>query len=95
MRKDDLTQELPGVAKRPGRPPSGRALTGAERQRLHRQKKAAEGKGTLPPCFVGEDVLEALAAYVERQNANTVTDKPMTVGDAVEKFLRDRLLRKR
>ncbi|WP_416242521.1 hypothetical protein ACLSSQ_09165 [Azospira sp. APE16] len=43
-RKDNgLTLELPGIPRRPGRPPTGKALSGAERQRRYRarQKKAA------------------------------------------------------
>lgn len=94
MRKDDVTAELPGVPRRPGRPRSATALDGAARQKLYRERKAAEGKSELPPVFLSADVHAALQAYVVRKNADFV-DKPMTLGDAVDRIVRDRLLRPR
>lgn len=92
-RKDDVTLELPGVSKRPGRPSSGRALSGAERQREYRERLRAEGREQVT-VDLPADVLAALRAYVARQNAD-VSGDPIKLGDAVERILRDRLLRKR
>jgi hypothetical protein len=80
--------------KKRGRPASGSALSPAERQAAYRARKAAAGKGEMPSMFVAADVMDALKAYVDRQNADRAAD-PLTLGDAVEKILRDRLLRKR
>lgn len=85
-RKDDITAELPGVPKRRGRPPTGQALSSAERQKRRREKLAAEGR-TLVTVDISEEVQQALSKYVEF--------KDMTLGDAVDRILRDRLLRKR
>lgn len=85
-RKDELTAELPGVPKRRGRPPTGKALTPAERQARRRQRLAEEGR-ELVTVDVAAEVRQALAKYVEF--------KDMTLGEAVDKILRDRLLRKR
>lgn len=37
-RAADMTAELPGLPKRRGRPCTGKAMTGAERQRKHRER---------------------------------------------------------
>lgn len=94
MRKDDLTAELPGVPRRRGRPPTGKAKDGAARQAEYRARKQAEGKAELKGVFLSADVLDALRAYVERQNAD-VASEPITRGDAVDRILRAYLLRKR
>jgi len=38
-RRDTLTMELPGVPKRRGRPATGKAKTGAQRQAAYRQRQ--------------------------------------------------------
>lgn len=93
MRKDDVTQELPGVPKRPGRPPTGKAMDAAARKRAQRQRLAAEGRGILT-VDLPEDVMVALRSYVDRQNADTAKE-PVTLSMAIERVLRDRLLRPR
>lgn len=73
-------------SKRRGRPPTGFAMTGAERQRLRRERMRAAGKETLT-VDVDVDVVERLRQFVEF--------KDMTLGEVVSRVLRDRLLRKR
>jgi len=93
MRKDDVTAELPGVPRRRGRPPTGKALSGAARQAAYRERQKQTGLEEVT-AFLSADVAEALRAYVARQNADR-TGEPITLGDAVERILRDRLMRKR
>ena len=90
-RKDDVTAELPGVAKRPGRPPTGKALSGAERMAAYRARLLASGRETVT-VDLDKEVADALRAYVERKSADS---EALTLGQAVERILRDRLLRKR
>lgn len=47
MKTDKATRELPGMQKPRGRPPTGKALTGAERIRKLRAERKAQG---LCPC---------------------------------------------
>lgn len=70
-----------------GRPPTGNALSASARQARRRAKLEAEGKTLLPAAKVSLEVAEALAKYIQF--------KDMTLGDALERILRDRLLRKR
>lgn len=92
-RKDDVTQELPGVPRRRGRPPTGTAKSGASRQAAYRQRLKESGLEEVT-AFLDAEVAAALRGYVQRQNADRVGE-PITLGEAVEKILRDRLLRKR
>jgi hypothetical protein len=85
-RKDDVTQESPGVAKRPGRPSTGKALTAAERQARRREKLAAEGK-VVSTVVISREVQQALAQFVEFRD--------VSLGDVVDRILRGYLLRKR
>jgi hypothetical protein len=85
-RVDGSADELPGVPKRRGRPPTGKAMTASERQAKYLARLAAEGKAAVT-VVVSQEVQEALSRYVEF--------KDMTLGEAVDKILRDRLLRKR
>jgi hypothetical protein len=73
-------------SKRRGRPSTGLAMSGAERQRLRRERMRASGKETLT-VDVDADVVERLRQFVEF--------KDMTLGEVVSRVLRDRLLRKR
>lgn len=91
MRKDNLTAELPGVPKRPGRPSSGKAKSAAERKREQRARLAASGLETVA-VVLSQDVADALRSYVTRKSAD---GEAVTMGEAVERILRDRLLRKR
>jgi hypothetical protein len=79
--------------KKRGRPPKDDALTGAQRQALYMARKAAQGKTSIT-IMVDAEVAAALAAYVKRQNADQA-DQLVTLGDAVDRILRDRLMRKR
>lgn len=91
MRKDDLTSELPGVPRRPGRPPTGKAKSGASRMAEYRARQAQAGLATVS-VSLDKEVADALRGYVERRTADAA---PMTLSQAVERILRDRLLRKR
>jgi len=97
MRKDDVTSELPGVPKRPGRPPTrpqdekSLKAAAAARKREQRARDAAQGL-EIVTIKLPKEVADALRAYVARKNADS---KPVTMGEAAEKILRDRLLRPR
>jgi len=71
-----------------GRPPSGKALTAAERQKRRLAKLEAEGKALLPQVVVSRAVQEALVRFIQFKD-------DMTLGDALDRIVRDRLLRKR
>lgn len=83
--------ELPGVPKRRGRPPTGNAKSGSSRMAAYRARMAAAGLETLT-LDLDQQVACALRAYVERKKADA---DDLTMGQAVERILRDRLLRKR
>jgi hypothetical protein len=86
MRKDDVTAELPGVPGRRGRPPSGAAQSGADRQAAYRARQREKGKESLS-VTVSAEVREALAKHVEF--------KDVALGEVVDRILRGYLLRKR
>lgn len=92
-RRDNLTLELPDVPRKRGRPPVADAMSHADRQAAYRQRQKAKGK-VETTIQLQADVFAALHAYVERHNADKA-DAPITLGDAADKILRDRLLRKR
>jgi len=92
--QEKQVEGVPAPTTRRGRPPTGRAKSGAERQRLYRERKANEGKEELPPIWLASDVMAALKRYVNRQNSD-IGSETVTLGDCIERFLRDRLLRKR
>ncbi|MHA4871604.1 hypothetical protein ACXZ1M_28330 [Duganella sp. PWIR1] len=75
-----------GANRQRGRPPTGVAMSAAERQAARRERLAKEGRGVLT-VEVSKDVIEALDAFVKF--------KPETKGDVVDRILRDRLMRKR
>jgi hypothetical protein len=83
---DDAAKAANAPRKR-GRPSTGNALSAAERQARRRAKLKAEGKAILPPVVVSQDVEQALAKFIQF--------KDMTLGDALDRIVRDRLLRKR
>lgn len=93
MQKDNVTMNLPEVPAKRGRPSTGKAKDGAARMRAYRERKAAEGK-TAVTVFLDQETAAALDAYVKRQNADQA-EQLVTLGDAVDRILRDRLLRKR
>ena len=70
-----------------GRPATGNALSPSARQARRRAKLEAEGKTLLPPTVVSLEVQEALTKFIQF--------KDMTLGDALDRIVRDRLLRKR
>jgi hypothetical protein len=86
LRKDDVTAELPGVPRRRGRPPTGKAKTPAQRQAARRARLEAEGVEVVT-FEVDKEVADALRALVQF--------KEETVSQAAERILRAYLLRKR
>lgn len=97
MRKDNVTMDLPGVLRRRGRPPvhsqDEKSLkeAAARRKRESRARLAASGLDTLT-LDLDQEVADALRSYVDRKRSDAVQ---ITIGQAVERILRDRLLRKR
>ena len=87
MQTIDETPNTPAPAKKRGRKPTGKALSESDRQARRRAKLEAEGKALLPPVVVSQDVKQALAKFIQF--------KDMTLGDALDRIVRDRLLRKR
>jgi len=97
MRKDNVTAELPGVSRRQGRPATrpqdadSLRKAAAARKREQRKRQAELGLETIT-ITLDKEVADALRAYVDRKTADT---EPVTLGQAAERILRDRLLRKR
>lgn len=83
--QDDATP--PASIRRRGRPATGNALSASARQARRREKLEAEGKTLLPRVAVSLEVRDALAKFIQF--------KDMTLGDALDRIVRDRLLRKR
>lgn len=69
-----------------GRPPSGSALSNADRQAAYRRKLVDQGQDKLT-VVLDVAVLDALSKFIEF--------KDMSKSDVVNRILRDRLLRKR
>jgi len=84
--RDDVTGSLPGVPAPRGRPKTGQALTNAQRQKAKRDRLAAEGKKQIS-ATLSIEVIDAVKKHVEFRD--------LDIGDAIEKALRDRFLRKR
>jgi hypothetical protein len=80
--------ETPKTSSKRGRPPTGKALSAADRQRRRLEKLETEGKALLPRVVVSQDVHKALAKFIQFKDG-------MTLGDALDRIVRDRLLRKR
>lgn len=95
--RDVVTGDLPGVPRRRGRPAEGpqdpKAIraAAAARKRAERARKAAAGLEEVT-LTLDLEVANALRAYVERKSADS---EALTMGQAAERILRDRLLRKR
>lgn len=87
MQTINETAEAPAPAKKRGRPLTGQALSDADRQARRRAKLEAEGKAMLPPCVVSKNVESALRKFIQF--------KDMTLGEALDRIVSDRLLRKR
>ena len=87
MQTIDNAAKPGNAARKRGRPPTGKALSAAARQARRRAKLEAEGKTLLPAAKVSLEVAKALSKYIQF--------KDMTLGDALERIIRDRLLRKR
>lgn len=83
---DKFTADILTGRRPVGRPPSPDAMTPAERQRLRRARLKAAGVEQVL-VDLPSDVAQALKKYVEF--------KDMDYSAAVERILRDRLLRKR
>lgn len=85
-KRDKVTATLPGVAAKRGRPATGKAKTAAERQAAYRQRLLDQGR-EIVSVDLPVECSEALRKHVQF--------KDMTLVAAVEKIVRDRLLRKR
>lgn len=84
---DSLKRDLLGcVVRQRGRPVSGHAKTGAQRQAALRQRLREEGKGQLTVSLPLE-LLDGLSKFVQF--------KDMSKDDVIERLLRYQLLRKR
>ncbi|WP_426161640.1 hypothetical protein [Pseudoduganella sp. R-34] len=77
---------LEGAIRQRGRPSTGKAMTGAERQALRRKRLAVEGKKTLT-VKVSIDVVQALARFTHF--------KDETKDEVIERLIRTQLMRKR
>ena len=68
-RRDDRTMELPGVAKRRGRRPTGKAKTGAQRQKEYRKRRALVPAGEAMPATIKRlaDQFDLSSAQVTRE----------------------------
>lgn len=84
----DEQQQPPKAASKRGRPSSGKGLTAAERQKRRLAKLEAQGKALLPQVVVSQQVREALDKFIQFKDG-------MTLGDALDRIVRDRLMRKR
>lgn len=97
MANDNLMVGVPGVPRRRGRPPGQpqdpKTLrdAAAARKRASRARLAAAGLAAVT-VDLDLEVANALRSYVDRKRADA---EDMTLGQAVERILRDRLLRKR
>jgi hypothetical protein len=85
---DDITDGIIAQQERAkrGRPANPNTPTAAQRQAKYRANLAAAGKAEIQ-VIVALDVQAALAKHIEF--------KDMTLGQAIDKIVRDRLLRKR
>lgn len=88
METIDERPQPPSAPSKRGRPSSGKGLTAAERQKRRLAKLEAEGKALLPRVVVSQQVREALDKFVKFKDG-------MTLGDALDRIVRDRLMRKR
>lgn len=77
---------LGGAIRQPGRPATGKAMTGAERQAARRARLASQGKLTLT-VEVSAEAFEALVNFVQF--------KDMSKDQVIEKLIRTQLMRKR
>lgn len=84
---DNKTIDLLCSVKRPrGRPSTGNAMSGAERQKLRRERLRAAGEEVIT-LTVSLEVADALR--------RSVKFKDLTLGEAFNKIVYDRLIRKR
>ena len=83
---DEETQPAQSSPKR-GRPSTGKAMSAADRQARRVAKLETEGKALLPRIAVSREVQQALYKFIKF--------KDITLGDALERILHDRLIRKR
>lgn len=77
---------LGGAIRQRGRPATGTAMSGAERQAARRAKLALEGKTTIT-VEVAQEVADALAAFVKY--------KDQSKDEVLERLIRTQLMRKR
>ena len=77
---------LNGFIRQPGRPPTGKALTAAQRQKARRDRLKAAGMVTLT-VEVSSECLEAMRDFLRF--------KDETQDQLIERLLRTQLMRKR
>lgn len=87
MQDNENATRPPEAPRKRGRPSTGNALSESARQARRRAKLEAGGKTLLPRIAVSLEVKQALASYIQF--------KDMTLGDALDRIVRDRLLRRR
>ena len=78
-RKDDVTLELPGIARRRGRPATGKALSGKQRQASYREKLRESGRDQVT-VVLSLDLIAALEARAKQSE--------ITLGSALETLIR-------
>jgi hypothetical protein len=77
---------LNGSIRQRGRPATGHAKTGAQRQSARRERLKLEGKGQLT-VELPQDVLDGLSKFIQF--------KDLTKDQVVERLLRQQLMRRR
>ena len=87
MQSTDIAAPPESTARKRGRPETGTAMSDSARQARRRAKLEEDGKTLLPRVVISQEVSKALAKYIQF--------KDMTLGDALDSIVRDRLLRKR
>ena len=82
-KNDFSTVEIPGLKRPPGRPPTGKAMTSAERVRRHRERMGV----TKVSVDLTTELVARLDEFAEFR------DEPKR--DIIERLLRNQLMRKR
>lgn len=98
--KDDKDQgrtidalDAPGVRRQRGRPPEGPPKSWAERKREQRAKAAADGKPTPVTVLLSPELQERITKYIK--DAKARDGDAITKSQAIERILRNQLMRKR
>jgi hypothetical protein len=92
QKEDTKTVDMIGIKRGRGRPASAAPQTEAERKAAYRARKRAEGAGVPVSFVLPADLVAAFDAYLVGHR-----DKigPITRDQALEKILRNQVMRKR